>query len=911
MKLPAPHLASGALVRLFWSTAALVLVLLSDLAVQAENYHPRISQLTARNSQPQNLPSFGNSVAANHLWIVSGEPRNDDVAEEAGAVHVFDARTGRLRHKFTFADGETNDHFGGSVALHGSWLAVGAHDNNGGIAEQGVVLVYDLTTGNLVHTLRPTGASLAFSSMGASVAINEHFVVAGAVGRNQSQGAVFVFDRETGDQLFELEASDGANSDFFGDSVALSDHLLLVGAPGDGGGIGSIYLFDALRGTQIDKVDNPDGGANDWFGTAVAFSGNRIVVGAHRAGDSDEGRVYVFDAISLNALLTINSPVDSGLVSFGKCLGVEGNLLAVGAESALGVRGSISGVVYLFDLARGVFLQELFAPDGGVFDNFGGTSSNSDYGNSVAVCGNEVFVGSPRQDVGSREGIGAVYRFEVVAGPVALDPIAARRDFVPGVDDVFYNQFQDVSLNGNGEALFSAALAGSGASRGRRFAMISDVFSRGYATISQSGVDFGGNGIPVRFAAFTNNQQDLSLFSTFLRGPGITGQNNQFLFGYDGNSDPFQVLRTGDLDPVLGGVIRRIGEFAQARMEFQGQAACVQLTPGLNGVTPTDDSAILFIEEDGDSVEAIREGDASPLPGAEPYGFLNRVSYPSDYATFRAGVQTDPTANQMVVRHRLGQTARVLAQKGAEPPGIAGAAFSTFLGETGTSGASSAFRALVRGPGVTGANNEGLWTQRNNGSAELVARKGDPVAAIGPNVVFARFLQFGMNYDADVIFVAKLRGRGITPANDCALFLAEDGGDIEVLLREGDVAPGCDTARVGTIQRFALGHFGEYAVVTSLTRAPRGRNQALWTGNFLDSDEPELRRPFLQLRKGVLHSSFVSAITRTRSIQLSARCFDRTGAGLKGLGSPLNSSGELALCLQFDNRAKVLMRGKP
>ncbi len=907
MKITAPHHPSRVLTRVLILVAAL---LLSPLA-RAENYHPRISQLTARNAVPQGLPNFGNSVAANPFWIAAGEPRNDDVAEEAGAVHVFDARTGRRRHKFTLPDGATLDHFGGSVALHGSWMAVGAHQSDAGLANQGGVFVYDLATGNLVHTLRPSGANLNFSSMGASVAINEHYVVAGAVGRNQGRGAVFVFDRVTGNQLFELEASDGANGDLFGDSVALSEHLLLVGAPGDGGGVGSIYLFDALRGTEIDKVENPDGGANDWFGNAVAFSGNRIVVGAHRAGDSDDGRVYVFDAIYRTPLLTIDAPESGGLPSFGKCLGVEGNLLAVGAESARGARGNLSGAVYLFDLARGTFLQKIFAPDGGTFDQFGGTSSNSDYGNSVAVCGNEIIVGAPRQDIGSQLGIGAIYRFEVVAGPVALDPVAARRDFVPGADDVLYNQFRDVSVNSNGEVLFSAALFGQGASRGRRFAMVSDQFSRGYTTVSQSGVDFGGTGIPVRFGAFTNNQQDLSLFSAFLRGPGITVQNNQFLFGYDGNSDPFQVLRTGDLDPVLGGVIRRIGEFVQARQEFQGQAACVHLTPGFNGVTPADDSAILFIGENGDSVEAIREGDASPLPGAEPYGFLNRVSYPSDYATFRAGLQTDPTSNQVVVRHRLGQNSQVLAQKGDEPPGIPGAIFTTFLGETGTSNASSAFRALVRGPGVTGANNEGLWTQQNSQSPELVARKGDPVDAIGPNVFFARFLQFGMNYDSDLIFVAKLRGQGITPANDCALFFAEHQGAIQVLLREGDVAPGCDNARVGTIQRMALGHFGEYAVVTSLTRAPLGRNQALWTGNFLGADEPELRRPFLQLRKGVLHSSLISAITRTRSIQLSPRCFDRTGAGLKGLGSPLNSSGEIALCLQFDNRAKVLMKGRP
>ncbi|MCB1229217.1 MAG: hypothetical protein KDN19_03060 [Verrucomicrobiae bacterium] len=904
MKIPASHLPFA-----FTLLAVLTLVT-GDLF--AQSYHPRLTKITARHDVAQVLPNFGNAVAANHRWIAVGEPRNDEVAEDAGAVHVYDARTGRLRHRFTIPGGGVRDYFGGSVALYDSWLAVGAEDFDEGNVDSGAVYVYDLTTGTLVHTLRPSGGNLAFSSLGTSVAINEHYVAAGAAGRNTGRGSVFVFDRVSGAQLFELEAVDGSAGDVLGDSVALSDHLLLAGAPGDDATVGGAYLFDAMRGTEIRKFANPDGGVNDLFGTMVGFDGRRAIIGAEKGGDTDSGRVFTWDLVTMTQDLVIDCPESGGISFFGKCFAAEGSLLAVGAEGALGARGSSQGAVYLFDLARGTFLQKLFPPDGSNSASFGGTASNSDFGNSVAFCGNELVVGAPQQDVGDVDSAGAVYRFENLAGPLALDPIAGTRDFVPGVsDDAFYARFGDAAINSNGEVVFSSALGGAGASRGRRFAMVSDQFSRGYDTVAQSGVTPIGSGVPALFGQILNNQQDLSLFTAFLRGPGVTPANRQVLLGYNGNTAAVPMLRTGDLEPVIGGVVRRIGEVAQGRMEFQGQVACVDLVQGFNGVTASNDSGLLFINEGGAATEAIREGDASPLPGAEAYGFLNRVAFPGDYASFRAGLQSDPTTNQAIFRHQRGIGTTAIARKGDAAPGIDGAVFSTFLGETGSEIFWTAFRATVRGGDATAVSNEGLWRQRTSQVPELAVREGDPVPDLDGNAVFARFVQFSINPNGDILFLAKIRGTGISAANDCAVFLSKRGESLRILLREGEVAPGCDNARIGVIQRMALGHFGSYAVVTSLTRAPRGRNQALWMGNYQNSSEPELRRPFLQLRKGVLHSNLVSSITRTRSIQLSAIGFDRTGAGLKGLGSPLNSHGELALCLQFDNRAKELMRGQP
>ncbi|MCB1091108.1 MAG: hypothetical protein KDL87_06240, partial [Verrucomicrobiae bacterium] len=769
--------------------------------------------------------------------------------------------------------------------------------------------LFDLSKGTLIRKLLPTGGNLPNAGLGCSVAINDRYVVAGAAGRNLSQGTVAVFDRMTGDLLFDLEASDGANTDSLGDSVAVSGNLVLAGAPGDAGSSGAAYVFDASRGTELAKFDNPDGGAFDFFGTAVAFNGRQAVIGSENGGDANEGAVFLFDLLTQSMIRRIDPPDLGNSLGFGHCLDVEGSLAVIGAVSGRNSRDVLSGAAYVFDLARGEFISKLSPPDGDLFASFGGTLSGADTGNSVALYGNRAFVGAPNQD-GAVPQAGAVYGFYPLAGPLPLDTFAAVGDFVPGAIDAVYSQFGDPVINDNGQIMLPSVLGGPGSKGGKRFAMVADIFSRNYGLVAQSGVDPGSGLIPVRFGQVTNNQQDLALFNVVVSGAGVTPANNQLLFGYDGDTNPLQLFRTGDLVPAMGGVLSKIGEVAQGRQNFQGQVAAVELAKGINGVTSADDSGLLFFGSNGVPTATIQEGDASPLLAADPYGTINRVGLVENVAVFRAGIQSDPAGNEAVFRHLLGGATEVVARKGDTAPGAGAAVFQTFLGETISAFSDTAFRATLRGAGVTSKNNEGLWSD-HSGSLQLIARKGDQVPGMDAGVVYSRILQFSVSF-SEVFFVAKLAGPGIKKTNDCAAFLLQSDDSLLVLLREGDEAPGCDGAKVGVLQRVELGYFGSCAIVASLAGTPAARNQALWSGDYLDPNlsDQELRRPFLQFRKGSLHSNLVSNIVRTRSIVLPKGSFDRSGAGLRGAGSPINSSGQMAICVQFDNRAKELLKGK-
>ncbi len=142
--------------------------------------------------------------------------------------------------------------------------------------------------------------------------------------------------------------------------------------------------------------------------------------------------------------------------------------------------------------------------------------------------------------------------------------------------------------------------------------------------------------------------------------------------------------------------------------------------------------------------------------------------------------------------------------------------------------------------------------------------------------------------------------------NDPDILISTTGDDVQQLVREGAEVCGCDSAKLGVIQRVDVDPTsGSYVVLASLVGAP-AVNQRVLTGNAHagnDNEQMILRRPFLKLRKGTSYQAHGGETTTIRSLLLSGTT-DRTGAGAKGLGQVINDDGEIAICIQFDNSAK-------
>jgi hypothetical protein len=313
-------------------------------------------------------------------------------------------------------------------------------------------------------------------SFGGSVALSGDTLAVGAVGESsasqgidgdqddnssEAAGAVYVF-RRTGaswQQEAYLKASNAERGDQFGVSVALSGDTLAVGAWSESsasGGVngdqdddsaatsGAVYVF-RRTGTSWQqeayvKASNIDAG--DTFGVSVALSGDTLAVGAPFEGsasqgvDGDEdddsaassGAVYVFrrTGTSWQQEAYVKASNSDANDEFGSSVALSGDTLAVGAyqedSASEGVGGAQdddsaadSGAVYVFRRTGATWQQEAYL-------KASNTDAGDQFGFSVALSGDALAVGAFAEDSASRgvdgaqdddsaSGSGAVYVF--------------------------------------------------------------------------------------------------------------------------------------------------------------------------------------------------------------------------------------------------------------------------------------------------------------------------------------------------------------------------------------------------------------------------------------------------------------------------------------------------------------------
>jgi hypothetical protein len=939
--------------------AGLLFMILAALALapSADAFEPTISKLHARNSTAVDTPAFGIAVAISAQWILVGEIDFDSFTPpppSGGAVYVYNAVTRAFVRKLTAgADAHAGDLFGSSVAVSGNLALVGAEVGDGVGVNSGCAYVFNLLTGALVAKLQANpGEGASGDAFGSTVALSGNVALVGAPNSDQASpsvsncGAAYIFNATTGAQLFKLTAggTEAHLGDSFGFDVALNGHLALIGASsGDGAVVnsGTAYLFHVVTGGLLLELSTPPGAeASDDIGTSVAMSGNLALVGA-RLGDGavgNSGVAHVFNTATGTYLRTLQAPDGVANDNFGSSVALDGYLALVSSTGDDDI-GSGSGSAWLFDVRTGTALRKLTAPDGAASDFFG---------RAVDLCGGIAVIGAEWDD-DLRVDSGAVYVFQPVAGPFPLARVAAVKDFGSGLPETSFLSFGHAFLNSSERVIFPAALTGTGAAGGRNLGLWDtlaansslDLVLRGLDDVSAA-VGFPPGNIRLSAApSFTPllNNQSFAIFAATLSGTGVTTANNRAIFG-DTGTTVNKLLRTGTDTPLGGGAtVSRFLQVVQSNDAAGRQAVAFQLRPKstVPAVTASNDTGILVLDNAGTPVDFVRE-DVAPVPalgdGAR-FGQFARVGFGQSDAVpgandtvFTVALQNSiPAKNQALFRHApIGAETPVKRKGDPAVDGLGDAItdvfYSAFLGETIIPEENSAvFRATLSGAGVTTANNEGLWgedliTPEPGTALRLIARKGDLVPAVLGRtdlggVRWDRFLNFwGVAHgQGQVIFLAKMRGTGVTTGNDLALWLCDEFSGYILLLREGDLAPGCGAARIGAIQRVVASD-GPYAILATLVNTSSTTNQVLLAGRTTRTNSAQ-RRPFMVLRKGTLYDPGIGGPARLLSLSLPASAFDATGAGGKGLGQPINESGSLLLKAQFSDGTVQLVKGSP
>ncbi len=363
--------------------------------------------------------SFGSSVALGGDTAVIGAYHDDDKGADSGSAYVF-VRSGASwtqQAKLTASDGAAGDLFGGSIALGGDTVVVGAHhdDDKGADSGSAYVFVRSGTTWSQQAKLT-AGDGTASDSFGRAVAVSGDSVLVGASGDDAKValgGSAYVFVRSgtTWTQQAKLVPSDTAANDYFGTAVALSGNTALVGASGDdfqvsNGGAAYVFVRTGTSWAEQDQFSGKNLTAGAGFGFSVALDTDTALVGAwnHDSSATDAGSAFVF--LRSGSIWTQQAELlaSDGAASdyFGVSVSLSGDTAAVGAHYE-DDKGADSGSAYLFARTGTAWSQKMkvSASDGAAGDAFG---------RSVAVSKDTLLVAAPGDDdFGSNTGSAYVF----------------------------------------------------------------------------------------------------------------------------------------------------------------------------------------------------------------------------------------------------------------------------------------------------------------------------------------------------------------------------------------------------------------------------------------------------------------------------------------------------------------------
>jgi hypothetical protein len=276
---------------------------------------------------PLTYRNFGEQVVLDEGRLFVSEPATDTTMNYAhnGTVHMFTADgNGAWAYdsSITASDGVVKDRFGYSFAVEGDTIAVGAPYHN---SIQGAMYVFTYDGSAWVQQTKLTADDgEANDQFGHTVAIHDKFVFASAIGWDmsssyQNAGAVYVFKHDEGawTQAQKLSGPSTSNAQFgSGRNMLVAANILLIGSPRHtdmyygfyGGSVWPAEQYSStgdtwnLGHTQYSTL-KPSGSTNTEFGMSMAYDpiNYTLVVGGPKEGSAstgyESGSVYTYDLL--------------------------------------------------------------------------------------------------------------------------------------------------------------------------------------------------------------------------------------------------------------------------------------------------------------------------------------------------------------------------------------------------------------------------------------------------------------------------------------------------------------------------------------------------------------------------------------------------------------------------------------
>lgn len=777
-------------------------------------------------------------------------------AAVVGEVLVYSNATGKLLRRLRSSTPGANGSFGKLLVAQGhtAYVAEGAF----------LIHAYSLTTGAKLWTRSTQGTpgaplniltahtgDLAVDGSHLYVGLPEAWTInQPQLGFYTYEGMVLVYDAKTGASLGSLNSTHGEAYGAFGTSVAVGGGYHAIGAssydndesasPVENQGMVNVGHVSGWRG----QILPPSPTTNLQFGKQVAISGFSLYVG-NNLGNA----VHHYDLRNLGLIETIPAPM--GSTSFGQSLSASGHLVLIGDAAGCWVYDRLTKSITRI-------LSESNAIVGAVNQNFG-------------LCG--TLAAGP---VGGR-----VFRAKGVGGGrfAGTQVIAATKQVATGFTTQKYAAMGEMAISNIHIMIHTARLSGA-VTTANDFALWNNLS--------------GSHDLVLREGDLLNSKRVGSPFKPFFATGGqarfwTRKSTGALSLWADTGMSATPVMEEGASTWITGfGTPLFVSRLREA-VATTGNFSLVNFSLKTSADIQAGNDSFIARPSLLALVEA-REGSASGLTGITYGQLAPRIAGSATHLAWSSALLGQPTtASAAVFSKELGVSPpTLLAQKGQPAYGLGGhftsPVFSSFVGEALSAGG-TVYRAKFTSGKTT---REGLWFHNLTGD---VATHTAPVAWVdGPppgtatGVKYRRFLKVFLMNSGDVIFMAQVKGTGVTTANDVGIWRRSvAGGQISLIIREGDTLPSSDGATLGSIQRLDVAGGGRWMMLASLGRSPAARNQALFVGHFAGYTTPEIVQ-----RKGDVVD--LATPSRLLSFSVGTNNCDAAGIGTKGIAKLAGAS---------------------
>lgn len=336
------------------------------------------------------------------------------------------------------------------------------------------------------------------------------------------------------------------------------------------------------------------------------------------------------------------------------------------------------------------------------------------------------------------------------------------------------------------------------------------------------------------------------MFGCAFSGIGITTTNDSAL--YVGTPGNFQMLaREGDFAPATAGATYS-SSFSSPSQQPTGLNAAgdVLFRSSLTGgdVVGSTNNDAWFTGPPGNLTIAVRKGDPGPTGATvASLGFVSQLNASSQFVTdvtytVGTGAPATTTSNDKAIwLYTPGFGIEEILREGS-PSTISGAFHGTPTNSWSVGTGACTFNASgeliinsdLQGPGVTpGVDDRGVFLVGPGPSQTLVIRRGDPAPGV-PGAAIDTVNNSSMQLSDSGIVAFQASTQGTSGTTDDSGIWAGTPGNLQLVLREGDVAPGTGGAVFGqtTGWSMVMNNKGQLIVINSVVGGPANSCTFMW-----------------------------------------------------------------------------------